>query len=114
MRVVGTVDRGLVAAKTVGEETGNAPDRRDADPGEVLNFSVGQALLQVLDHLPAIHECLEFRGGTQVLEEPPTFIDGLEAADSSAECVFGTCLLAFCFVAVGLHYLYQCNNALVH
>lgn len=114
VRMVGTFDRGLVAAETVREETGNAPDGRYADPGEVVNFSVGQALLQVFDDLPAIHEGLEFRGSAQILQESSTLVDGLEAADSSAERVFGACLLAFCFVTIGLHALYQRNNVLVH
>ena len=113
VRVVGTFDRGLVAAETVGEETGNAPDGRYTDPGEIMNFSVGQALLQVLDHLPAIHERLEFGRGTQILEETATLVDRLEATDRIAERVFGACLLASCIVAVGLHNVYQCNNALV-
>jgi hypothetical protein len=47
-----------------------------------MNFSVGQALLQVLDHLPAIHERLEFGRGTQILEETATLVDRLEATDS--------------------------------
>mgnify|MGYP001547517999 CR=1 FL=1 len=114
VRVVGTFDRGLVAAETVGEETGNAPDGRYTDPCEIVNFPVGQALLQVLDDLPAIHEGLELRRGTQILEETATFVDRLEAAHRRTERVFSTCLLAGCFVAIGLHDLCQCNNVLVH
>ena len=114
MRVVGTFDRGLVAAETVSEETGYTPDSRYTDPCEVVNFSVGQALLQVLDHLPAIHERLELGRCAQILEEAATLVDRLEAADSGAERVFGARLLAGCFVAIGLHNMYQCNNALGH
>jgi len=114
VRVVGTFDCGLVAAETVGEETGNTPDGRYTDPSEIVNFSVGQALLQVLDNLPAIHERLQLRRGTQVLEETAAFVDCLEATDSGAQRVFGARLLAGCFVPIGLHDMYQCNNVLVH
>ena len=114
MRVVGSFDGGLVAAETVGEKTGNAPDRRYADPCEIVNFSVGQSLLQVLDDLPTVHERLELRRSAQVLEEAAAFVDRLEAADSRTERVFSTRLLAGRFVAVGLHSLYQCNSVLVH
>ena len=114
VRVVGTFDRGLVAAETVGEETGNAPDGRYTDPCEVVNFSVGESLLQILDDLPAIHERLEFCRGAQILEESATLVDRLEATDSIAKRVFGARLLAFCFVAIGLHVLYQRINVLVH
>ena len=113
MRVVGTFDRGLVSAETVGEKTGDAPDGRNADTREAVYFPVGQALLQEFDDLPTIHERLQLCRSAQILEEIAAFVDGLEAAESSAQSVLGTCLLTFCFVSVGLHSMYQCINALV-
>ena len=106
MGMEGTVDCGLVAAESVCEKARNAPYGSDTDPGQVMNLTVGQPLLQVFNNLPAVYERLEFRGCTQVFEETPTFVDSLETAESCAQGIFGTRLLSLCFVSIGLHVVY--------
>ena len=81
----------------------DAPDRRYADTGQVVNLAVGQVLLQQLDHLPAILERLQLRRGAEVLEEIAALVDRSQADDGFEKRVLGRFLAALTVVTVRLH-----------
>jgi hypothetical protein len=101
--VMGSFDSSLVAAETVREESRDASDRRHTDASEIVNLSIGQTLLEILDDLPSVDEGLEFCRRAQVFEEIPSLLDTLEAHDSLEESVFRPGLLALGLVAVWFH-----------
>ncbi len=98
-----SIDRGLIAAGAVAKTTCDAPDRGHAHAREIMNLSVGQFLLQVCDHLPAINQGLQLRRSAKVLEEEAAFFHALQRDNGIEQCVFGALLLAFGFVAIWLH-----------
>ena len=64
-----------IAAVAVRKTTRHASDGRDADAGEAMNFAIGQALLQPLDHRPAVGDGLQLGRGAQVAEERAALVD---------------------------------------
>ena len=65
------LNHGSVATVAVTQETRDAPDRGDADAGLVMYLAIWNFLEQQPDHLPAVNQCLQFRGGAQVAEKIP-------------------------------------------
>lgn len=76
-----SIDYRSVAAKSIGEEAGNAADGGNADTREIVNLAIGKVLLQVFNHLPAVHERLKLRWCTQVFEEIPALCSRSKAND---------------------------------
>ena len=61
--------RCLIPTGAVRQATGHSANRCNADASDVVDFSVGQVFLQILDDLPTIDHRLEFCGGAQIIEE---------------------------------------------
>ena len=99
----------LVAAESVRYEPCNTAYGGDADAGQVVNPAVGQVLLQQLDDVPAVDECLKLSWRAQVLEEPAAFIDRVQAANRLEKCILGGFLVPGAVVTVGLH---NCSSVL--
>ena len=110
MGLLGTFDGGLVTTETVGEESRDPPDRGHTDTGEVVDLSVGEILLQVFHHLPAIDERLKFGRRAQILEEITAFLKALEAVDGFEQGALGIGLLTAAIVTIGLH---ECTSVLM-
>ena len=107
--IAAAIQGGLVATEPIGQETGHAANGCHAHARQVVDATVGQALLQKFNHMPAIDEGLQFRGCAQVSKEIATFGDCLERNDGAKQRVFVTCLLALAVVAIGFH---SCINVL--
>ena len=103
MGIVSPFDGGLVAPESIRQEAGDATYGRDADPREIVNLAVGQALLQVFDDLPAVYERLEFRGRAQILEEIAALVARLQADDGLEKGILGTHSAPVAVVSVRLH-----------
>src|ERR1041384_4634525 len=64
----------LVAPVTRHDEARDAPDSRNTDTGQPVDFAIGQALLQELHHRPPIRHGLDLGGCAQVPEERLAFL----------------------------------------
>lgn len=106
-----SVDGGLIAAGAIAKTTCDAPDSCHAHAREIVDFSVRQFLLQAGDHLPAINQGLQLRRSAKVFEEQAAFLRALQRDNGIEQCVFGTLLLAFGFVAIWFH---SCINVLTY
>src|SRR5690606_15556203 len=98
-----TLHGGRIAAKTVAQESGDAPYRGYADAREFVDAPVRQVLLQQLHDLPAIHECLQLRGRAEILEEAAALSDVFETDDGPEQRVFVAAAFGLGVGAVGLH-----------
>jgi len=101
--MVNAGNSGAVTAEAIGEKARNSTDSGHTDPGEVVDLAIGQALLQVFDNLPAVHEGLEFGWGAQVLKEISALIDAIKADDGIEQGALGAGLLAIGFVSIRFH-----------
>ncbi|MEX2496496.1 MAG: hypothetical protein WD448_10430 [Woeseia sp.] len=84
----GSRSGGLIAAKAVAQEPGDAPDRGDADAGQFVNPAVGEALLQQLNDLPTVDKGLQFRRCAQIFKEVAAFRHILERDDRPKQGIF--------------------------
>jgi hypothetical protein len=96
-------DCDLVATEAVGKEAGDAADRGDADPGQVMNTAIWQVLLQIADDLPAIYERLQFRRRTQVFQEIATFIGIAQCRNGFEQRILGAAAGCIRILAVWFH-----------
>ena len=109
MRGVNAVEDRAVAAESISQAAGNAADRGNADACQVVDSSIGEVLFKIFNNLPTINEGLEFRRGAEIFEEAAALRDVLEADNGFEKGIFGTRLLSFCFVSIGLH---SCINVI--
>lgn len=64
----------IVSAITRPQVPRDTRDRCDADPCELVYFTIGKAALEVFDHSPAIRHGLKLGRGTQISEKGATFV----------------------------------------
>src|ERR1700761_2280124 len=95
--------RNGVAAVAVGQEACDTPDGRHTDTGELVNLTVGQATLQILDHAPSIRHGLYFGGRAQIPQECPALVSRLQGREHGVQVPFRQSLLARGDVPMGLH-----------
>jgi hypothetical protein len=69
------IEGGSIATESVAQESRNTADSCDADTSQVMDASIGQALLEQLDDLPAVDQCLELGRRTQIPEKSTAFLD---------------------------------------
>jgi hypothetical protein len=98
-----SIERSSVAAKSVAEEARNTADGRDTDAGQVMDLTIGHVLLQTLDDLPAVDQCLKLRWCTQVSEKIAAFTDVMQAQDSLEQRIFCFALVSFGILPVRFH-----------
>ena len=109
MRLVCTFDCGLVTAIAVCQKPRYAANGRYTHACQLVDLTVGQALLQVFNDLPTIDECLELGRSAKVLEEVAAFNGRLEADDCLEKGVLCLGLLALCVGSIRFH---GCINVL--
>lgn len=68
-----SVYRRTVTAGPARKASGDPPDCRDADTGQVMDFPVREVFLQIFNDLPAINQRLQFGRSTQILEKASDF-----------------------------------------
>ena len=88
---------------TLGEVTRNPADGGHADAREPVDLAVGKALLQPLDHGPAIGDGLQLGRRAQVAEEGTAFVDRLEGQHGGKQAALRERFLAGGYVAVLFH-----------
>jgi hypothetical protein len=84
------LERGLITAVTRNEKASDAAYGRDRNTGEIVNFAIGQAILQILDHRPPIYERLELRRSAQIPEELLALRFGAETEYRAIEPLLGS------------------------
>src|SRR5260370_33193379 len=67
------IGAGAVAAVSGCQVASHPAYRGDADAGLLVDFSIGQAAFQKLDHRPAVRHRLQFGGRAQVAKETTAF-----------------------------------------
>jgi hypothetical protein len=98
-----------VPAETIGQESRHSTDRGYANARYVVDLSVGELLDQKFHDLPAVNERLQLGGSTEIPEEPPAFIDILQADNSPEQRIFCPRLLSRRVVTIRFH---LCTNVL--
>lgn len=78
MRIRSVFEGGFVAAEAIGETACDPADGGDAHPGQIVDSAIGKVLLQQLDDLPPVDECLQLRGRTQILEEISALVNVIQ------------------------------------
>ena len=101
----------LITARAIDQAASDPTDRRNADASKVVNLSIGQVFLEVLNDLPSIDESLELCRGAKILKKTADFLGISHCGEGPEERLFGTLLLAVCFVTVRFH---SCTTVIVY
>src|SRR5260221_9313971 len=94
---------GAVAAVSRRQVASHPADRGDADAGLLVDFAIGQAAFQQLDHRPAVRHGLQFGGRAQVAKEAAAFLNAAQRQNRSAERALMLLFLADGDGTVGFH-----------
>jgi hypothetical protein len=108
--VGGSAYCGLITARAIDQAASNPTDRRNANASKVVNFSIGQIFLEILNDLPAVNQRLELCRGAKIFKKTTYFLGISHCGECPDEGRFGTFLLTVCFVSIRLH---VCTNVIV-
>ena len=92
--VANALYRDAITTITAADIARDACNRGDADPGNFVDFPIGQAALQPLDHGPAVGHRLQLRWRAQIAKERAAFLDIAQGEDRLIKAALGARLLA--------------------
>ena len=101
---------GLITARAIDQAASNPTDRRNANASKVVNLSIGQVFLEILNDLPSVNQRLELCRGAKILKKTADFLAVSHCGKRPDEGLFCTLLLTVCFVSIRFH---SCTNVIV-